>query len=63
VIPERQRFDAIQYDAPRFARNLGTGEPLASGTTTRPARITVHHDPDHPSAVTLPVRAEDGASG
>jgi uncharacterized protein len=47
---------------PRFARNLGTGEPLASGTTMRPARITVHHDPDHPSAVILPVRAADGAS-
>jgi len=59
----RIRVQVASAAHPRFARNLGTGEPLASGTTTRPARITVHHDPDHPSAVTLPVRAEDGASG
>jgi putative CocE/NonD family hydrolase len=42
---------------PRFARNTGTGEPLASATTLLAADQTVHHDPDHPSAVILPVRA------
>jgi predicted acyl esterase len=27
---------------PRFARNLGTGEPLGSGTDMRAVEITVH---------------------
>lgn len=42
---------------PRFARNTGTGEPLASATTLLAADQTVHHDPDHPSAVILPTRS------
>ncbi|MEV0951299.1 CocE/NonD family hydrolase [Promicromonospora sp. NPDC050249] len=42
---------------PRFARNTGTGEPLASATTLLAADQAVHHDPDHPSAVILPVRS------
>ncbi|RAY16006.1 X-Pro dipeptidyl-peptidase [Actinomadura craniellae] len=41
---------------PRYARNPGTGEPLATATTLRAAEQTVHHDPAHPSAVILPVR-------
>jgi uncharacterized protein len=40
---------------PRFLRNLGTGEPIATATAVRPARISVHHDPEHPSAVSLSV--------
>jgi putative CocE/NonD family hydrolase len=40
---------------PRFARNLGTGEPLATGTSMQAAEQTVYHDPAHPSAVILPV--------
>ena len=40
---------------PRFARNLGTGEPLATGTAMRVARQQVYHDPMHPSAIILPV--------
>jgi predicted acyl esterase len=39
---------------PRFARNLGTGEPLATATSTHIAHQQVHHDPDRPSAVVLP---------
>jgi putative CocE/NonD family hydrolase len=42
---------------PRYARNPGTGEPLATATTLRAADQTVHHDPAYPSAVILPVRA------
>jgi uncharacterized protein len=42
---------------PRFARNLGAGEPLGTGTTLVVAHQQVHHDPDHPSSVTLEVRA------
>jgi putative CocE/NonD family hydrolase len=40
---------------PRFARNLGTGEPLATGTTMKVAEQSIFHDPDHPSAVILPL--------
>jgi putative CocE/NonD family hydrolase len=40
---------------PRFVRNLGTGEPLATATAMRVANQTIHHDPEHASAVFLPV--------
>jgi putative CocE/NonD family hydrolase len=40
---------------PRFARNYGTGEPLATATELVATRTTVHHDPAHPSALILPV--------
>jgi putative CocE/NonD family hydrolase len=40
---------------PRFARNPGTGEPLGSATRLVPAAQEIFHDPDHPSAVVLPV--------
>ncbi|MFI7547079.1 CocE/NonD family hydrolase [Actinoplanes sp. NPDC049599] len=40
---------------PRFARNYGTGEPLATATRLVATHTTLHHDPDHPSALTLPV--------
>jgi putative CocE/NonD family hydrolase len=42
---------------PRFARNLGTGEPLATGTTLCAAEQSVYHDPAHPSAIMLPISA------
>ena len=41
---------------PRFARNLGGGEPLGSATTMRVADQEIWHDADHPSAIVLPVR-------
>ena len=41
---------------PRYARNPGTGEPLATATMLLAADQTVHHDPEHPSALILPVR-------
>ncbi|WP_284748251.1 CocE/NonD family hydrolase [Amycolatopsis sp. RTGN1] len=40
---------------PRYARNPGTGEPHASATRLRAAEQEVHHDPNHPSAIVLPV--------
>lgn len=40
---------------PRYARNLGTGEPLATGATMRAAEQQIFHDSTHPSAVILPV--------
>jgi putative CocE/NonD family hydrolase len=42
---------------PRFARNLGSGEPLATATTLVVADQSVAHDPAHPSAIFLPVMA------
>jgi putative CocE/NonD family hydrolase len=39
---------------PRFARNTGSGEPLATATTLRIADQTVYHDPAHPSYLILP---------
>ena len=41
---------------PRFARNLGTGEPHGTATTLRAADQEVHHSRAHPSALILPVR-------
>jgi putative CocE/NonD family hydrolase len=41
---------------PRFARNLGTGEPLATGTRLRPATHTVHLG-DGASRLRLPAGA------
>lgn len=40
---------------PKVAVNPGTGEPLATATRMVPARQEVFHDPDHPSAIILPV--------
>ena len=39
---------------PRFARNLGTDEPVASGRTLAPSKHVVHHGT---SRITLPVSA------
>jgi hypothetical protein len=43
---------------PRWARNLGTGEPIATGVAMRTARQEVLHDPEHPSAITVGVWQE-----
>ena len=40
---------------PRFNRNLGTGEPRAEAVTALVAEQEVFHDPNHPSAIILPV--------
>ena len=44
---------------PRYARNPGTGEPRATATRLLSATQSVHHDAEHPSAITLPVRAPE----
>jgi hypothetical protein len=41
---------------PRYARNAGTGEPLRTAVRLVVADQLVHHGPDCPSAVLLPVR-------
>ncbi|MGW3899248.1 CocE/NonD family hydrolase [Micromonospora profundi] len=40
---------------PRWARNPGTGEPLGAAVTLRAGKRQVLHDPEHPSAVLLPI--------
>jgi hypothetical protein len=42
---------------PRYARNLGTSEPVGSGTSMVPAAISIHHGGGQASALTLPVAA------
>jgi uncharacterized protein len=39
---------------PRYARNLGTGEPSGTGITMAPATISIHHGRQHASTLTLP---------
>jgi putative CocE/NonD family hydrolase len=40
---------------PRYARNPGTGEPLATASSLHVANQRIYHDPGHPSAIILPV--------
>ena len=66
--PTACRFDAgdrirLQVSSgahPRFARNTGSGEPLASATRLVAADQAVYHDPDRPSSVLLRA-SRDGA--
>ena len=51
----RLRLQVSSGAHPRWSRNLGTGEALATGVRTAVADQTVYHDGDHPSAVVLPV--------
>ena len=44
---------------PRYARNLGTGEELATAERMRAVRMEVLHEGTHATAVTLPVVAPD----
>ncbi|MGJ6965310.1 CocE/NonD family hydrolase [Streptosporangium sp. G11] len=40
---------------PRIARNLGTGEPLGTGSAMVATDHEIFHDPSHPSAIVLPL--------
>ena len=51
----RIRLQVSSGAHPRYARNPGSGEPLATATTLHTARQAVYHDPARPSAVLLPV--------
>jgi putative CocE/NonD family hydrolase len=51
----RVRLQVSSGSHPRYARNLGSGEPLATGTTMVVQSVGLHHDPVHPSGVELPV--------
>jgi putative CocE/NonD family hydrolase len=51
----RIRLEISSSNFPRFDRNLNTGEDPGRGSRWAHASNTVHHDPDHPSALILPV--------
>jgi putative CocE/NonD family hydrolase len=42
---------------PRFARNTGTGEPVATARNLAPVSIQLLHRADTPTTITLPVQA------
>lgn len=52
----RIRVQVAGGSHPRYARNPGTAEPLATATTLVAAEHTIYHDPQHPSAIILPVK-------
>jgi putative CocE/NonD family hydrolase len=52
---QRLRVQVSSGAHPRFARNPGTGEPVATATKLLVAEQAVYHDLDHPSAILLPV--------
>jgi len=52
---QRIRIQVSSGAHPRFVRNPGTGEPLATATKLQVAEQSVYHDPEHPSAILLPV--------
>jgi putative CocE/NonD family hydrolase len=49
----RLRLQISSGAHPRYARNTGSGEPLATATKLVPAVQEVFHDPEHPSSVIL----------
>jgi putative CocE/NonD family hydrolase len=51
----RIRLQVSSGAHPLFVRNPGSGEPLGKATTFIAADQEVLHDPDHPSAVVLPM--------
>jgi putative CocE/NonD family hydrolase len=50
----RLRVQVSSGAHPVYARNLGTGEPVATGTMMRAADQAVHHQPGRLSSLTLP---------
>ena len=50
----RLRLQVSSGAHPRYARNLGTDEPVGAATRLVANDIEILHDPDHPTAITLP---------
>jgi putative CocE/NonD family hydrolase len=51
----RIRLDISSSNFPRFDVNPNTGEPIGMSRRKVAADNTIHHDPDHPSHVILPI--------
>jgi putative CocE/NonD family hydrolase len=49
------RLDVSSSNFPRFSRNLNTGGPSFGARGMVKAEQRIYHDPDHPSALVLPV--------
>jgi putative CocE/NonD family hydrolase len=54
----RLRLQVSSGAHPRWSRNLGTGEPLATGARMAVTEQTIYHDDAHPSALVLPAVTE-----
>ncbi len=51
----RIRLQVSSGAHPRYVRNPGSGEPLASAVTLKVADQIIYHDPARPSAIVLPI--------
>jgi hypothetical protein len=51
----RIRLEISSSNFPRYDRNLNTGQDLLTGQHMLAASQTVYHDPEHPSALILPI--------
>ena len=58
----RIRLEITSSCFPRFARNLNTDEPAATGARRQLAHQTVHHSRAYPSRLVLPVIPKSGES-
>jgi putative CocE/NonD family hydrolase len=54
----RLRLQVSSGAHPRWSRNLGTGQTLATGVRMAVAEQTIYHDEAHPSSIVLPVVEE-----
>jgi hypothetical protein len=55
----RLRLQVSSGAHPRVSRNLGTGEPVLTSVRMVPSDQTIYHDPNHPSALILPLTIVD----
>lgn len=53
----RIRLQVSSGAHPRYARNPGTGEDIATATELRPVEVEILHDAQHPSVLALPAVA------
>jgi putative CocE/NonD family hydrolase len=51
------RLEVSSSNFPRFDRNLNTGQVQSTSDHYVSATNTIYHDPEHPSALILPVVA------
>ena len=58
----RMRVIVASGAHPRYARNLGSAEPLADAVTFHTAHQRIFHDPQHLSRIVLPIGGETGIS-
>lgn len=54
-VGHRIRIQVSSGAFPLYARNLGSGEPLGTGTRLVPSDVQIIHDSEHPSGIDLPM--------